>query len=156
MPSEAQKLWNSGASKEEFAAVGLSAEHDKLKERYGCASIPVRDLLQGRRKTQKETDAMNNIGVGQGKMTYGDWKGTTGSGKQLKDMIAQERTNGNNIDANAAHIVKCVNVHDELVETLEDHLKNLIESVPYRTGYQWAIDLATKTIEAIKKAKGEE
>lgn len=93
MPSYSQaalRLWNAGAEESAFIAAGLQQEYSDLEKRYGCASIPAGDLYRSRwGRTQEEIDKENAGYVGG--MTYGDWKGETGPGKMLRDIVARER-----------------------------------------------------------------
>lgn len=56
-----------------------------------------------------------------------------------------------NAKANAAHIVKCVNAHDDLVEALEQ-TKRFIEFMPKGIGRGAASPLMQKIEAALKKA----
>ncbi len=93
-----RKCWNFGDTKEEtfkwlynrygtFDQEVLNKEWERLKRLFGDASLPI-DYLNGyetRIKTSEELYKENAQMVGS--MAYGDWKGATGKGKELKKMI---------------------------------------------------------------------
>jgi hypothetical protein len=47
--TKAQAAWNSGMSDEEAKSLGFEKEFDALRDKYGCACIPLRDLLGPKR-----------------------------------------------------------------------------------------------------------
>jgi hypothetical protein len=72
----------------------LINEWKKLKKKWGCKSIPVPFLIEvepNLRRWNSLTESKLNADVGGG-MTYGAWKGITGPGKLLKDILEQEKT----------------------------------------------------------------
>ena len=84
--TKAQAAWNSGMSDEKAKAEGFEQEFIALEKKYGCASIPLCDLPTKREPTEAELKCEVSRGV-----TYGDWKGITGPGKQLREMCAQPK-----------------------------------------------------------------
>ena len=73
----------------------IIAEWRKMKKLFGCASLP-HSYLGGYRPrrpqppTQRELDApISNIAGG---VTYGEWAGITGPGKQLREVLAEQDT----------------------------------------------------------------
>ena len=85
--TKAQAAWNSGMDDKEAEARGFKRDFIAFREKYGCACIPLSDVLRRRPPTEKELNTL----VGQGKMTYGQWKGITGPGQQLREMVKQIR-----------------------------------------------------------------
>lgn len=69
------------------------AEWRKMKRLFGCGSARL-DYVNGRRyfppKPPSEAELNAPISNMFGGQTYGEWKGLTGPGKQLKELCAQE------------------------------------------------------------------
>lgn len=55
-------------------------------------------------------------------MVYGASTDSKGGGRQEVALAREVYMNRSERETNAAHIVKCVNLHDELVEALKDAL----------------------------------
>ena len=78
---DAMKAWNCGLSLEEAVAkygTQIEAEFQILESIYGCASIPVPDLLGYTPKPDTDPKLL-------------EWRGEIGQGKLLKDIIAADR-----------------------------------------------------------------
>ena len=100
LDKEIDRWWNAGLT--------LSETHKRMNERG--FEHDVQELIRGWRARKKEfgcacvvrhkprpiSDAEASQLVGPrmyGDGTYGDWKGITGPGKQLRDLLAAERAN---------------------------------------------------------------
>lgn len=72
----------------------LITEWRKMKRLFGCGSLPHSYLLGYRYRapeppSQQELDApISNIAGG---LTYGEWAGITGPGKQLREMLKADK-----------------------------------------------------------------
>lgn len=87
---KAELFYQMGYKESECDKLGVSADLVRaLEEKYKGGSIPLRELSRfGPRKVEpKENEQL----IGQGTMTYGDWKGVTGPGAQFKEILAAQK-----------------------------------------------------------------
>ena len=74
----------------------LIAEWRKMKRCFGCGSLPSLYLLLGHRprapRPPSQLELDTPVGDMPGGRTYGEWKGLTGPGKQLRELLKSEES----------------------------------------------------------------
>jgi hypothetical protein len=72
----------------------LIKEWREMKRRFGCCSLPL-GYLNGwnkpRRSPEQDAEILNQaVTIPMFGTTYGNWKGITGPGKQLREMLRKQ------------------------------------------------------------------
>jgi len=83
MNKDSMRLWNSGLTAKEILEmrnIDVSADFKEIEERIGCRSLTIAEIeycmIGAEFPPREETEE------------YKRWKGTSGAGKQLREMIA--------------------------------------------------------------------
>ena len=85
LQQKVMNAWNAGLTKDEMVSkVGSEAAalYDELEQKYGCACIPIHILHDFTPTPDTDPDLLA-------------WRGITGPGKLLRDLIKDLNTNNN-------------------------------------------------------------